>query len=75
MAGAAVHGQATSTYAAEALSKQFHRTLPEDSRFVALTRMKKNPNQQVTQNHAEFTFAPSPMVCHHIYLYSKLKVL
>lgn len=61
MAGAAVAGS-THTYAAEALSKQFHRMLPNDGRFVALTRMKKSPNQQVTQEHAEFTFAPSPMI-------------
>ena len=60
MAGAAVAG--SGTYAAEALSHQFHRTLPNDGRFVALTRMKKPPQMQVTQEHAQFAFPPSPMI-------------
>jgi hypothetical protein len=60
-AGAAVWGS-TNTYAAEALSKQFHRKLPEDSRFVSLTRMKKSPNLLVTQEHAQFSFAASPLI-------------
>lgn len=62
MAGAAVSGGSSSTYAAEALSKQFHRSLPNDSRFVALTRVKKSPNTQISQLQAEFTFPPSPMI-------------
>lgn len=61
MAGAAVSGSGSS-YAADALSKQFHRFLPADSRFVALSRVKKSPDAQLTQGTAVFSFPPSPQI-------------